>query len=163
MSKFGGAVVMRTADIIAAAVGEDNIIDIGRPNSGRLGVSESTFSRALQYLETKGYKRFYLNPKQLGMKKRRAVIRVFTKDNVTFADVMNRRTEIRPLNAGTFKSGDKVVVQNSLLYTGRTGLVEEIPESKRKVEMWDYYVILAAKGENDERLIGVNRDQIRPL
>lgn len=54
--------------------------------------------------------------------------------------------------------GDKVVVQDSLLYTGRFGTLQEIAQEDQKHNLagWDFLVEL-----DDGRIIGVDADQVR--
>jgi hypothetical protein len=55
------------------------------------------------------------------------------------------------------KSGDRIVVQNTLLYNGRVGILLEIPDEDQlgNLASWDYHVKL------DDRVIGVDADQVR--
>lgn len=52
------------------------------------------------------------------------------------------------------KIGDRVIIHNTLLYNGRTGVV--VPNSGLYDDPWDFNVRL-----DDGRIIGVNRNQLR--
>jgi hypothetical protein len=55
------------------------------------------------------------------------------------------------------KSGDKVLIQNTLLYNDRIGILMEISDEDQlnNLASWDYRV------KFDDRVIGVSADQIR--
>ena len=70
-------------------------------------------------------------------------------------------TEAQP---ATLKIGDRVVVKNTLLFTGRTGVL--CPTSGHPDDFWDVYVLLDNTLEgscSNAQLIGVSIDQIEHL
>lgn len=56
------------------------------------------------------------------------------------------------------KIGDRVIVQNTLLYNNKTGILQEVPGPPEEWNLasWDFHVLL-----DDGRTIGVDRDQVR--
>ena len=63
------------------------------------------------------------------------------------------------------KPGDRVVVQNTMLYNGREGVLHEIEEPDQNLASWDFLVVLDEfedePKEVQRRTIGVDKDQVR--
>lgn len=91
-------IVEATAARLKAAVGEDNLINVGKDASDILGVSATKLILALKYLsDNEGYKTFYL---PVGQKDGRSVmIKVLSRPGSKFSDIFKRLSEVQPVKA----------------------------------------------------------------
>lgn len=85
-----------TANMLRKEVGEKKYLDIGAGVESHVHVSRTKLNTAIAELELEGYKIQYVQVDQLGTDKK-TTIKVLTKGDVTYSDLLKNRDQIRTI------------------------------------------------------------------
>lgn len=85
-----------TANMLKSQVDEKKYLDIGAGVESHIGVTRTKLNTAIAQLELEGYKVQYVQVDQLGTDKK-TTIKVLTKDDVTYSDLLKGRDQIRTI------------------------------------------------------------------
>lgn len=90
-------VVEETADRLRNLLDKDDLLDVGKGAADILGIKPTKFVRALEQLKDEGYQIWYLllQRKDANLQ---TTIKVLTKGNMRFVDVMARRDDIKKVS-----------------------------------------------------------------
>jgi len=88
--------IQTTADIVRAQVDEKKFLDFGAGTANHLGVSNERLGTAIAVLKEEGYKVHYVKTEQMGTGKFTS-LKVLTKGDVTYSDVLKNKDNIEPL------------------------------------------------------------------
>lgn len=97
-------VIAQTVQKLRDAVGEKNIVDIGKGAEIALRVSAPKKMEAIKLLLEEGYKRYYIPIKQIGDANLRLTRVVLTAPGTTFKSVVTRKNEIVKLEISKSES-----------------------------------------------------------
>lgn len=93
-------VLVKTAEQVRKRVDEVGYLDIGKGVSRQLGISETRLNTAISMLEEDGYSVFNnIRVPQVNSKNQYTPMKVLTKPDTTFSDVMQNRDKIRSMAA----------------------------------------------------------------
>lgn len=115
-------VIAQTVQKLRDAVGEKNIVDIGKGAEVALGVSATKKMEAIKLLVEEGYKRYYIPIKKVGDSNLRLTRVVLTAPGTTFKSVVTRKNEIVKLVAwnktpGMIEKRERVMAMKSSGYS----------------------------------------------
>jgi len=94
-----------TAQIIRDQVEKNKYVDFGTGTENHLGVSSTRLGTAIAVLKEEGYKVHYVKTEQMGTGKFTS-LKVITKGDVIYSDVVKNKAEIKPL-LGKSEDGGK--------------------------------------------------------
>lgn len=105
--------IQSTADIVRKQVEEKQFIDFGAGTANHLGVSNERLGTAIAVLKEEGYKVHYVKTEQMGTGKFTS-LKVLTKGDVTYSDVLKNKDKIEPL-LGKSEDGGKTFTNLGML------------------------------------------------
>lgn len=105
--------IQSTADIVRKQVEDKQFIDFGAGTANHLGVSNERLGTAIAVLKEEGYKVHYVKVEQMGTGKFTS-LKVLTKGDVTYSDVLKNKDNIEPL-LGKSEDGGKTFTNLGML------------------------------------------------
>lgn len=92
--KSSTEVIQETIHTLKRRLEEDDLLDVGKGAADLLGVTPTKLVRALRDMEEDGYRIWYVQLHRTDSNLTTAV-KVLTKNNLSFVDVMARRGDIK--------------------------------------------------------------------
>lgn len=135
--------LQRTMDEIKKCVDSDTYVDVGVGTEINLGVTETMKKNAIKQLENEGYKVHKVYVDQMGTD-HQTTIKVLTKDDIPYSDVMEHKYDIVPL------AGKRTIGVDGDI---RTGAIKPVSVDSKRLKI----VYNEEGGVNSDGLIELRR------
>lgn len=98
-------IVETTSNLLKDSINQYKYIDIGSGVENHLGISKTKLNNAVKALENEGYKVQYLKVPQLGNPNQFTSLKVLTKDDVTYSELLKNQKDIHVINSHSEDGG----------------------------------------------------------